>query len=161
MSPNQHRSKQALKANNIIEEHALIGAGVGLMPVPMIDILGVGANRLWMLRKLSKLYGVKYHRAMVRSLIASTVSLISAHSAISITASIIKVVPVVGYAAGSLAISTYAGATTYAVGQIFMAHFEEGGDFLDFEPESFANRLQEEFAKGVSMIRRQKEKAGL
>lgn len=156
MLPDQKPTKKALNANAIVEEHALIGAGVGLIPVPMIDLFGVGANRFWMLSKLSNLYGVKYQRSVVRASLASMASLLSAHSAISITASLIKTVPVVGYAAGSLAVGTYAGASTYAIGQIFVAHFEEEGSFLDFDPQLYKDRLMEEFNKGIKFVRQQK-----
>jgi len=41
-----------------------------------------------------------------------------------------------------------AGASTYAVGQVFIQHFESGGTFLDFDPEKVKGYFAEQFEKG-------------
>ncbi len=48
---------------------------------------------------------------------------------------LMKSVPLVGYALGTVSTSLVSGASAYAVGKIFNRHFAEGGTFLTFDPE--------------------------
>ena len=41
-----------------------------------------------------------------------------------------------------------AGASTYAVGKVFVQHFESGGTFLNFDPEDVRDYYAEQFEKG-------------
>jgi hypothetical protein len=62
-------------------------------------------------------------------------------------ASLAKVVPGIGTATGMVSVSILGGATSYAIGNVFIQHFESGGTLLDFDPkkmrEYFTNKLQE------------------
>ena len=67
-------------------------------------------------------------------------------------ASLAKAVPGLGTATGMISVSVLGGATTYAIGNVFMQHFESGGTLLDFEPKKmrayFSSKL--EAGKGVA-----------
>ena len=43
------------------------------------------------------------------------------------------------------------GATTYAVGKVFIEHFESGGTFLDFDPEKMRDHFQELYEEGKQL----------
>ena len=45
----------------IIKRKSLWSAGVGLIPVPIIDFVGVTAVQISMLRELCELYGIPYY----------------------------------------------------------------------------------------------------
>ena len=44
-------------------------------------------------------------------------------------------IPVLGQTAGVITMPIVAGATTYAIGKIFVQHFASGGTFLTFDPD--------------------------
>jgi hypothetical protein len=56
--------------------------------------------------------------------------------------------PGVGTAAGVMSMSILGGAATYAIGKVFVQHFESGGTFLDFDPEAVREHFAAEFTKG-------------
>jgi hypothetical protein len=41
----------------------------------------------------------------------------------------------------------FASASTYAVGRVFIQHFESGGTFLDFDPDKVRAHFEAEFKK--------------
>ena len=46
----------------------------------------------------------------------------------------------------------YASGLTYAVGRVFIAHFESDGDLLSFSPKKFSSSLADEFKAGMKKI---------
>jgi hypothetical protein len=46
-----------------------------------------------------------------------------------------------------------AGASTYAVGKVFMLHFESGGTLLDFDPAKMKNYYRETYRKGIKQAK--------
>jgi hypothetical protein len=42
----------------------------------------------------------------------------------------------------------FAGAATYAIGKVFIQHFEAGGTLLDFEPAKVREHFRQQFEKG-------------
>ena len=56
--------------------------------------------------------------------------------------------PVVGSIIGGVTVSVFAGASTYALGQVFKRHFESGGTILDFDPARLKKLYKEQFEKG-------------
>lgn len=63
-------------------------------------------------------------------------------------ASILKAIPIVGSAAGMVTVPVFAGASTYAVGNVFIRHFESGGTFPTFDVSKAKSYYQELFEEG-------------
>jgi uncharacterized protein (DUF697 family) len=66
--------------------------------------------------------------------------------------SLAKGIPFVGPVLGAAAMPAVAGASTYAVGQVFIQHFESGGTFLDFDPDKVKAYFAEQFDKGKLVV---------
>src|SRR5487761_2789997 len=49
--------------------------------------------------------------------------------------SLARMVPILGTVVSVVALPAMAGAVTYAVGRVFISHFEAGGTFLDLDPK--------------------------
>ena len=64
--------------------------------------------------------------------------------------SLIKAIPGVGTVLGVLAAPVFTTASTYAVGKVFIQHFEAGGNVLNFDPEAMREHFKAEFEEGVS-----------
>jgi len=123
------------EAERVIRNHSWGSSGIGLIPLPLVDLVGISGVQLNMLRKLAKIYGIPFSQDKVKSLVASLVGSVVPLSISGSAASFIKAIPLIGQTIGVLTMPAVAGATTYAVGKVFLMHFSSGGTFLDFNPE--------------------------
>ena len=133
-------------ANEIVRNHVLWSMGAGILPIPLADVAAVTAIQLNMIRRLCEKYDVDYSESLGKSLITALV----AGTAARIGASIIKGVPVFGPLLGSLPMSLMSGASTYAVGQVFISHFEANGTLENFDIDTWRRTYEEQLEKGRS-----------
>lgn len=132
----------------VIRNHVAVSMAVGLIPIPMADLVGITAVQLNMLRKLAKIYEVPFTQHKVKSILTA---LIGGGGSLPVAegfASLIKFVPVVGATVGAVSMPITAGAVTYAVGRVFLQHFASGGTFLTFDPEKVRDYYAEMFKEG-------------
>jgi uncharacterized protein (DUF697 family) len=151
------RSEREKHAETIVRNHVLFSMGAGAIPVPVADVLAVSASQLDMIRQLCKVYDMDFHesqgKAIVSSLTASTIARIGAGG-------LAKLIPVVGSVVAGVANALMAGASTYALGQVFKTHFDTGGTILDFDPARLKKLYKEQFEKGKKVaeeLAKQKE----
>jgi uncharacterized protein (DUF697 family) len=140
---------KALKAQGIVKNYLIGSAAAGFIPLPIADMAAISLIQLKMLHSLANLYDVKFTQELGKSLIASLTGGIAASGiGKGYLATLVKAVPLVGSFAGMAVLPTVAGASTYAVGHVFIQHFESGGTFLDFDPEKVKGYFAEQFEKG-------------
>lgn len=156
MGGNQN-SERAKHAETIIRNHVIWSLGAGFIPVVAADVLAVSALQLDMIRQLCRVYDVNFSetqgKAIVTSLTSSTIARLGATS-------LTKLIPVVGAVIGGVTNSVFAGASTYALGEVFKKHFESGGTILDFDPERLKKMYKEKFEKGkkvAEQLRKQQQ----
>jgi uncharacterized protein (DUF697 family) len=139
----------------IISKYAVWAAGIGLIPLPVVDVIALSGLQVKMLSVLARTYGVDFSENAGRSMIASLSSSVSAESlGRGVLGSVLKSIPLVGWVAGWLIMPAAAGALTYAVGRVFAQHFESGGSFLDFDAQEFKEAFREQYRKGLAFVRR-------
>ncbi|MCA9539713.1 MAG: DUF697 domain-containing protein [Myxococcales bacterium] len=141
---------KATRARRLIKRYALGGIAPGLLPFPLIDaglLLGV---QLKLIHHLAKVYGVAFSKDLSRSLISA---LVGGGAPISLGASLGKLVPGYGQFVSPITGGLLGGASTYAVGQVFLQHFESGGTFLTFDPEKVRAHYASELEKGKTVVR--------
>jgi len=71
--------------------------------------------------------------------------------------SAVKFIPGIGALAGGVSMAVLSAASTYALGEVFKKHFESGGSFLDFNPESLKDYYNEQFKKGQKIAKEMNE----
>lgn len=138
------------EAEALVRKNVYISAGVGILPIPLLDLAAVTGLQLNMLYQLSRLYEVPFSREAAKSIIGALMSGSSAAILARPAWSLLKAIPVVGSAVGGLTLAILSGASTYALGKVFIQHFESGGTFLTFDPlavRAHFARLQEEGRK--------------
>ncbi|MEA2029799.1 MAG: DUF697 domain-containing protein [Campylobacterota bacterium] len=146
----QARSKDA---EDIVTKHMLFAVGFGTVPVPIVDIVGLTATQLNMLRKLSEAYGESFTDELAKKAIASLVGgSLTIPVAMSV-ASLIKSLPIIGQTAGAVSIASVGAASTYAVGQVFIRHFESGGTLISFDSDTAREFFKDEFEKGKKLVK--------
>jgi uncharacterized protein (DUF697 family) len=132
-----------------IKKHMLGAMAVALIPVPGIDLAAVAGVQIKMLASMSKIYHVPFKENRAKQIIAGLVGSFGANAmATGLVASAVKIIPVIGQLGGALAMPVVAGAATYAVGKVFVQHFESGGTFLDFDPEKTREYFAQKFSEG-------------
>ena len=148
------------EVDKLIKNHVYVSIGIGLVPVPFLDFVGVTGVELNLLRKLAQVYNVPFSKDMVKNLIGALIGgAFPASVGARITGSMTKAVPVMGYIAGALGSSVISGASTYAIGKVFNRHFSEGGTFLSFDIEEARAYYEEMFKEGQNVAAEMKKKA--
>lgn len=131
-------------ATKVIRNYVMWSMGTALIPVPILDMAAVTAIQLKMLKRLCDHYGMKFSDERGKAVIAS---LLGGFHAGLFSGSLLKAIPFVGLTAAIVPIGVVSGALTYAIGKVFVRHFESGGTLLDFNPvsikEYFARQYQE------------------
>lgn len=141
-------------ANSIIKNHMVWSMGAGFIPVPIADFFAISAIQLDMIRQMCKLYDIDFKetegKALITSLTGAGLARIGAKS-------VIKFIPGIGSVLGGVTLAVFAGASTYALGEVFKKHFETGGTFLDFDPSRLKTYYDEKFEKGKQIAKKIKK----
>lgn len=152
-APAAKPNPSATEVDLLINRHVLGAMGIGMVPVPIVDLVGVGALQFTMIRKMAALYDVEASDARVRSVVMSLFGgAVPALGALPLF-SLVQAIPVIGWTVGASASSILSGASTYAVGQIMRRHFEAGGTIEDFSLESSKEALKDLVKKGKSVAK--------
>ena len=142
MTENTDRDKHA---DTIIRNHIIWSMGAGLIPVPTVDFFAVSGVQLDMIRQLCKVYEQDFKesegKAIITSLTGSGLARMGAKA-------MIKLIPGIGSVIGGVTMAVLAGASSFALGEVFKKHFETGGTFLDFDAKRIKKMYNEKFEKG-------------
>jgi len=141
------------KASTLVRDYAVGAVGVGLIPLPIFDVIGLSAMQFRMLNQIAQQYDIEFSKKRVKSLIAP---LMGGMFPIVVTISFTKIIPGIGTTTGMLSTAAIAGPSTYAIGKIFIRHFESGGTFLDFDPEKFKKHFADEMKEARKLLAQSK-----
>lgn len=137
------------EANKIVRSNIYWVAGLGVVPMPIFDLVAISGVQIKMVREISNLYGVPFSTNVVKSLIAAFIaSTGSTGIARNIVCSILKMVPGIGNVLAIASMPLTCGAFTYAVGKIFIMHFESGGTLLNMNTTRYGETLSNLYKKG-------------
>jgi len=141
-------SQRVTKAESTVKNHVITAMGLGLVPIPVFDLAALSATQLNMLHSLTRQYEVPFTKDLGKTAIVSLIgSAIPVISVIGLS-SFAKLIPGIGSLAGSAGVSLLSGALTYAVGRVFIQHFESGGTLLSFNAREMRKFFKREFAAG-------------
>ena len=157
-------SEKEAVANELVAYYSKWAMAAGSIPLPVADLAAVTGVQIQMLAKLSNHYEVPFSENSVKSILASMIGgFVPARfgwGAGYAVASTVKSFPVVGTLLGIGTVAVVSGAMTYAIGKVFVRHFEEGGTWLSFDSAKTKQYLQEQYQKGAELMnknKRQKE----
>ncbi len=140
------------EAEGVVRKYMLATAGAGLMPLPLVDLVAVSGLQLAMLNSLAKLYRIEFSEELGKSVIASLVGGGLPLPLSTALASLLRGVPLLGPAVGFMGVALFAGASTYALGRVFIQHFESGGTFLTFDPEKVRDFYNQKVDEGKQEV---------
>lgn len=144
-------------AEDIIRKHCYAAAGVGLIPIPWVDFIGLTAIQIRMLQLLSESYKIEFSEDKGKAIIGALVSGFLPVAIAAPVASFIKAIPLIGQTTGAITMSILGGATTYAIGRVFNQHFATGGTFLDLDPAKVRAYFKEQFEIGKKVTEEAKK----
>jgi uncharacterized protein (DUF697 family) len=143
------------QARRTVKKYMGFSAGVGLLPLPLLNTAGITAIQLRMLQVLSESYGVPFSKDLGKKIIGSLLGAIVPSSLSGTLGGAASWLASSTHVAGSivsrLSMPVFAGASTYAIGQVFIQHFESGGTFLDFEPAKVREYFRRQFGRGRTL----------
>jgi uncharacterized protein (DUF697 family) len=140
------KEKQAMA---ITRRYMLWSGGAGLIPFPIIDLATIIGVQMKMVSEISDVYGVGFSENTAKNTISAALSGVTASTfAQGTLGSSIKSIPLIGTLVGTITMPFFASASAYALGNVFINHFEEGGSFLDLDPAKFAENFKKMFSLG-------------
>lgn len=142
------------EAERIIREHIIWSVGAGLVPVPLLDIAAVSAIQLDMLKQLATHYKVRYTESEGKVFLSAMTGSILA----KLAANAIKFIPGIGSVIGGLSMSVLSGASTYALGQVAVNHFENNGTFSGIDIDKAKKAFEEHLERGKEVASELKDK---
>lgn len=148
---------RGLVAESLIKSYVLAATTASIVPVPLFDIAAVVAIQLRMIQKLSELHGKPFSESAGRGIIASLAGSVAGYGAgVAVGISLTKLIPGVGWMMGMVSLPVLAGASTYAVGRVFLKHYESGGTIFDLSTEAMRSYYKEQFARGKELVAKAK-----
>lgn len=120
----------AAEVDKILRQSVYAAMGIGILPLPFVNVAAVTADNLLMTRKLAALYNVDFKEGVAKKIIASVIGAGVSTLATPLVESVVAGIPLIGL---PLVIGTKPvlnGTTTYALGRMFITHFENGGSFV-------------------------------
>lgn len=148
-------------ASDITTKYMWWTMGAGLIPIPFVDLVAVSGVQLKMIKDMADIYDVKFSENRGKSIVSALLGSIVPNSlAAGGVGSLLKMIPFVGTVIGGISMSLFSGAATYAMGKVFIQHFETGGTFLDFNPDSVKEYFKTQFEKGKKVAEEMKNNNG-
>jgi uncharacterized protein (DUF697 family) len=137
-------SSSSVQAHEVIKRHMAAGAIAGLLPLPWISFAALTAVQLNMLRHLASIYDVSFSKEIGASAIGA---LVGSDFSLSLSLGIAKMLPGPSVALAVVSGGLLGSASTFALGKVFIQHFESGNTFLTFDPDKVRAYYQEQFGR--------------
>lgn len=142
-----------LRAENCIKNHVIAAMGIGLVPSALLDVAGITAIEVKMIRDLARIYEFPTpHRLVLYKVIISLVGSIAPVYFSTRMHAALKGVPLIGHAVYVGLLSVTGGASVYAVGKVFQMHFESGGTFLSKENSLIRDYFRKKLSEGKRVV---------
>jgi len=142
------------QANLIIKKYTRWSTGIAVVPIPVLDLAGLITSQTSMIAELTAVYDVPFGKEIKKSLFSVITTGLFSYSVSSLPVlSLSKIVPGLGLIWSTISYPVAAGASTYAVGKVFMLHFESGGTLLDFDPAKMKSYYRETYRKGIKQAK--------
>ncbi len=136
------------KAEDVTRKRVYAAMGAGLIPLPVVDFIALTGIQMELVNSLCKIYKVPFSKDIGKTVITTLVGGgLPVHTS-SALASLVKNIPLIGTTTGAITLSIVGGACTYAVGKVFIQHFEAGGNLLNFNPEKMRSYFQNYYKDG-------------
>lgn len=143
-------------ANTTILNSSQWAAAAGFIAIPGVNTITISGVQLRMLYSLCKIYKVPFKKEAVLAVVGAALGgSITTSVAFSTTSFGLSKIPYVGSVFSLVTQPILSYATTYALGALFIKHFENNGNLLNFKLDSTQAIFDEQFEKAKSIYKDQ------
>lgn len=136
------------QSGKLISDAMKWSVAASVIPVPKLDLIAIAAVQANMVSEIAKIYGSTLPKQAVKATVSVLLGTLAPLGATSLVlGATAKYLPGYGSIIGGVSLASFAAASTYAVGKVFVGHFENGGTFADFDVKSITSKLKEEFSR--------------
>lgn len=137
------------KVEKALRDSVYASMGIGILPLPLVNVAAVTANNLNLVRKLAGLYGVEFKESIAKKIIIAVTGAGAGVLATPLVEMAVIGIPLVGLPLAVGTMPMLNGMTTYALGRMFVTHFERGGSFIGAN----ADTMKEDFTEAYKNSR--------
>lgn len=123
------------RAERIVKNFALGALSALLVPPVLAEWVLLPAIQLALIHKLCDIYGQKFLINAAKAKAAIFLSWLFTLSTADPFSVVLRHLPIVGTSWRRVSTALIGSASTYAIGKVFILHFESGGTLLDLDPE--------------------------
>lgn len=135
------------EAAEIISSAVKWSAAAAVIPLPFLDLAALATLQVKMVRDLAKAYSLSPNSETLQGAVSALLgTLIPSAASGALVGPSLKFFPGVGSVLGSISIAAFGSAATYAIGKIFVKHFDNGGTLDNFSADSVEADLKNEFS---------------
>ncbi|MFC3051540.1 YcjF family protein [Kordiimonas pumila] len=143
----------------IVKKNMLWSGGAGLLPIPLVEFVAVSGLQIKLIKELSDHYGVPFRQDLAKSIVFSLVGSLGGMKLAQVLAtSSLRAIPVVGPVISALSLPAMSAGVAYAIGKVFIAHYETGGTLLTFDAEKMKSHFKSFYEEGVKKAGALKDK---
>ena len=144
-----------LLADRIVNNWSQWATLAGFVPVPLLDLAAISGVQIKMIHDLCKAYEVPFSQRRVRAILSGLVGGgVTTSASTALAGSLVKNVPVIGTALAAVTQPALSYATTYAIGTVFVQHFESKGTLTTLSVESLKSSYHEQVQKAKNAMSR-------
>lgn len=136
-----------LAAQNIVKTYMASGGAMAFLPIPVFDFASLAGTQLGLVRRLAKHYEVDFDETKAKTLLVSLLGGVIPLMTVVGLSSFAKIIPGIGSVGGGISMSVLSGGLVFAVGQVFIQHFEEGGTLNDFDSKQWISTFKQSVEK--------------
>jgi uncharacterized protein (DUF697 family) len=145
--PDNDSMKSHLRAERIVRHFALGALSVLLVPTLLAEWVLLPALQLVLIHKLCDSYGQKFVLNAAKAKITLFLSWLFLLSTADAGSVVLRHLPLIGTGWRRVSTALIGSASTYAIGKVFILHFESGGTLLSLDPEKIWQYYTEQFVK--------------
>lgn len=144
-----HELTKQDQCNNLINSASTWAAAATLIPVSGVDMAALAAVEANLIINISSVYGEKLQKYAVSGVISTLLGTLAPMYGAQLTVPLLlKWIPF-GNLVGAATMAGFGAAATYAIGKVFVNHYENGGTFANFDANKAKTELKTEFASKI------------
>jgi uncharacterized protein (DUF697 family) len=121
----------------VIDKYTKWSFGIGFVPISVVDLVGLTVIQMRMLEQVAKVYGQSFGENKLRCIVSSLIGGAFPQSVNHVgMSSLLKNIPILGTLVSLVVMPVACSAATYALGAVFVKHFESGGTLLNIDLQS-------------------------
>lgn len=136
------------QVQGLIKSRSFLAAGMGIVPIPVFNLVSATAVQITMVQSISRLYNIEVKKSWIKNIIASVLGGLASTSLSRWAARGLVAAPLVGTSLAVLSAPALNGLTTYAIGYMFVRYFESPDGFLKANTAALGTWFKEGFKDG-------------